>query len=829
MAKTIIGKVGMTPKGTWNNETNYERLDTVTYKGCSYVAVEANIGIEPIAESEVWQLLAEKGKTGDKGEKGKTGDKGDKGEKGDKPEKGVDYFTEEEKQDFKSVVVEGSKEEIKTIVVADTKTELNSHIEEKKTELDIYTSSKETSLKSELDKHTNTKKTELNTSKTELETEMSNTKDSLVQEIISAQNGFDTNAETKTTEFNTNAEEKLTEYNNNATKKMKEYNDNSTAKLEEYNTNATNKTNAFDGNCTEKLEEYNDNVESKTNAFNENCTEKTNSYNTNASNKTEEFNNNAESYNKRITELEDDVADLRKNSLLGTEEGEFITLNDCANARVESIEISGNSVQDGEPSIENPVDIKSCGYNINLFDGKFRQGNNAVLTISNRIYSIQDLLLKKGETYIFSTDLDTSIYKYGINLTTSTYPNDEAYVFDSGWRTEQYYSFTPTEDTYLGITIGRIDNNNFIPDVIEGTHFQLKKGTLLLSWSPYNQGNINIVKSNKNLFDGKFRQGNIEGSPSTNRLFSLQDLLLEKGKTYTLLTNLDISVYRYGINLAIRPFPLPHPSSNSVINDFGWQTTSSFTFTPEQNLYFGIPISKIDNTDLSLDDINGVYFQLEVNNLPTDYIPHEGQTFTIPVQQPMRSIRDVRDTFIKKDGKWYERHWIKNYVFNGSENWLCTKDVNNKTFQFHIPVITGNNFCTSMCNMFKFWKNNSWKDTACFISYNSHFYALIAFNENEFTENLTKDEALAKWKELISNTNLVVYYNVKEPIDLECTEEQSAILDNLEKTKTYKGITNIYSTDEISTINKVTYIKDLQSIIDDINNAITVLGGEANV
>ena len=158
MAKTIIGKVGLTPKQEYNSTAEYKRLDVVTYDGCSYVCLKDCIGID-VNNTGYWQLLANKGDKGDRGEKGDTGatgakgDKGDKGdtgaqgiqgiqgEKGDKgdtgeqgipgpqgpqgekgvtgatgpkPVKGTDYFTEEEKTEFKNAVVEDSKTDIDT-------------------------------------------------------------------------------------------------------------------------------------------------------------------------------------------------------------------------------------------------------------------------------------------------------------------------------------------------------------------------------------------------------------------------------------------------------------------------------------------------------------------------------------------------------------------------------------------------------------------------------------------------------------------------------------------------------------------------------------------
>lgn len=213
MAKTILGKVGMTPKGAYNNTTEYVRLDVVTKNGQSYVC-KKNCSGKDVTNTTYWQLIAGKGEM---------------------PVNGVDYNTEEDKQAFKEAVVEDSK-----------------------IEMDNYTADK----KEELDTHTIDKKTELNNYKKDLEDEMSTTKENLVEDINNATteniNEFNSNAETKTNAFNDNATEKTTNYNINAETKLKEYNDNTIAKLEEYNTNATN-----------KVEEFNENVDSLENELTE--------------------------------------------------------------------------------------------------------------------------------------------------------------------------------------------------------------------------------------------------------------------------------------------------------------------------------------------------------------------------------------------------------------------------------------------------------------------------------------------------------------------------------------------------------------------------------
>lgn len=131
----VLGRIGITLKGEYDNNKTYTKLNQVTYNGGSYtLKVKEATGILP-TNTDYWVCSAkpgakgdkgdigEKGETGATGAKGEKGDKGDtgaqgiqgeKGEKGDKPQKGVDYFDEAEKIEFKNAVVEDSKTEIST-------------------------------------------------------------------------------------------------------------------------------------------------------------------------------------------------------------------------------------------------------------------------------------------------------------------------------------------------------------------------------------------------------------------------------------------------------------------------------------------------------------------------------------------------------------------------------------------------------------------------------------------------------------------------------------------------------------------------------------------
>lgn len=68
-----LGKVGLTTAGTWSSNASYERLTVVTWRGRSFLSKITNKNVEPGTNSDVWQLIAEKGADGQGGSGGGTG------------------------------------------------------------------------------------------------------------------------------------------------------------------------------------------------------------------------------------------------------------------------------------------------------------------------------------------------------------------------------------------------------------------------------------------------------------------------------------------------------------------------------------------------------------------------------------------------------------------------------------------------------------------------------------------------------------------------------------------------------------------------------------
>lgn len=66
MNQTIdLGKVAITPRGTWNRSTSYEALTEVVYEndGCGYVSLKPNVAVTPGTDATVWMLAVQAGKS----------------------------------------------------------------------------------------------------------------------------------------------------------------------------------------------------------------------------------------------------------------------------------------------------------------------------------------------------------------------------------------------------------------------------------------------------------------------------------------------------------------------------------------------------------------------------------------------------------------------------------------------------------------------------------------------------------------------------------------------------------------------------------------------
>lgn len=201
------------------------------------------------------------------------------------------------------------------------------------------------------------------------------------------------------------------------------------------------------------------------------------------------------------------------------------------------------------------------------------------------------------------------------------------------------------------------------------------------------------------------------------------------------------------------------------------------------------------------DSLEGI--QLEPGTTETPYVPHEEQDYSIPVQQPMRSIGDVRDKFVKVNGNWYERHYIARKIFDGTEEW----GQNGSTASTGQYVIASTDKKYGILNLLSnsfVTKQTSTENSIAGRDINRNIYITIDLSIVEFSVAKFKAYLAEKYA---SGKSVYVDYELEEPLDLPCTQAQIDILENLPKT--YAGQTNVYSEDETPAYLNIQYYKEV--------------------
>lgn len=360
--------------------------------------------------------------------------------------------------------------------------------------------------------------------------------------------------------------------------------------------------------------------------------------------------------------------------------GTDIAINNTVKKKFYKFDIKGNSIQDGTPTPDSPVEILSAGDNGTISE-KIVNKNFCKITSVTPYYYTSGLPSTQSTTLIIDSFDSNSI---SFHTTTNAYNIALSNVIQLKPNTQYTIKFSRTTTA--------TNNQWFIYDYYNGTY------------------SINYRDNNTNTLE----------------------------KTFT--TN----------------------SLGQIVLAFGHGNVTGTT-----------TISNI---------------QLEQGSTATTYVAHQEQTYTIPVQQPMRSIGTVRDEFIKVNGVWKERHNIGRVLCVGAETEQYTRE---KYEDLYIRfTMVQNNMLNTPANTRQIVVSNYFK----FASSGSDIGSIFRFNNNIYMyPDKTTINTVEQFKTWLSTHNTEVIYQLATPVDLPCTEEQISILENLPKS--YNEQTNIYSLD----------------------------------
>lgn len=377
---------------------------------------------------------------------------------------------------------------------------------------------------------------------------------------------------------------------------------------------------------------------------------------------------------------------------------------------------------------------------------------------------------------------------------------------------------------YNGITV---NNLVFKPMLVKGTD---KKDYEPYGESPSlnypsvvkavgNSGSIKILHSNKNLleFESQTKHGiTYEKSRVTiinpdfylrSNNFTLLNNKFLSGKTitFTYIINGEITGSNY-IDLIFgsttNGYKMQHPiSKGKYINEI-----YSKVITLAANEYFTYCQLWTPGTTCNIT----IDIQVEINNSATNIVEHKGNIYDLPLQKSFYKIDNYSDIFVKEDEKWYEKHYIKELSLTGddSETWTAKITDTFSKYQWSralsdkLNILNSQIFCTHFKQI----------TVAQSDALNIEGIANGLYPDYSLMIVTDKIKSLAdfktKLKELYESGNPIkIYYILKTPELIECTEEQTQILEQLNNLYLYEGINYLYSTDEISPIFKVFYDK----------------------
>ena len=433
---------------------------------------------------------------------------------------------------------------------------------------------------------------------------------------------------------------------------------------------------------------------------------------------------------------------------------------------VNDIIIKGQTSQNGEPTPSSPVDINVVsGSNVintsnkNLFDGLFRQGSANTLTDTKNVFNQNNKLFKAG-TYTFSTNLPNTM-KFAIFGNTQKFPTANAVTYNSTFKNNiTQFTFTFSQDLYLGLMIAKADNSAIIPNDISTYHFQIEQNNSATSYIAHQGKELPLDLPVENLFDKNNAEkytGFTNGSDykvAYNTVIKSIIIPCKENTTYTVSKINGGNYDRFNI-ASFATKPTTGTMASKYVGD---NSLTSLTITTGPNdtyimvLYYHTSETVYSENDI-LDSI-----QIEQGSKANAYTPYG----TDPIE--LCKIGDYQDYFYKSGSKWYLHKEIGKVVLDGSETegWNLTATYTNNTRFTSTSSKTSLGANNNLISNY-FVEGEAGTDTTN-IDTNKTSKMLMITIPNAIANTL---DGFKNW---LSNNNVIVYYSLATAKDTEITD-----------------------------------------------------------
>ena len=245
-------------------------------------------------------------------------------------------------------------------------------------------------------------------------------------------------------------------------------------------------------------------------------------------------------------------------------------------------------------------------------------------------------------------------------------------------------------------------------------------------------------------------------------------------------------------------------NQKELIDDGVTRSNNNFTLKPGIE-YIHLLFSHSDNSDISEEEIKELKLQIEAGNIETSYIEHQEISCILDIQQDM--LKDDKfDLNTKK-----ETHNWKKIIFKGNEQWyfysgsaapfgIYISDLVLPASQQDMPEV--------ICTQYKACKWAEVSTSGDYLVSNPGGANFLRFRDIDCS---TLDEFKARLAEKYSNgTPVELWYKSTQKIELDLTDAQIEVLEKLSKLRFYKGVNNIFTTEDIALL-QAKYSVDLKS------------------
>lgn len=473
------------------------------------------------------------------------------------------------------------------------------------------------------------------------------------------------------------------------------------------------------------------------------------------------------------------------------------------------------------PSVEYPSPIKIVGDNINIlpnnFTSKTENGLDCTVNSNKSIHVVGTATATTHLILVGSVGTGTAeeVLKFKANKQYKNISNvDVLYqkIDNSYGRLLKDTEFTFETDTsirglYLQVNSGETVDETYYPKLVEYYEGMDE------SYSQYNQGSVEVKKINKNFYkldiEGVSRNG-VDYTVENGIVTAKRTATAESGSylntnrtklpagTYVISGVDDTFVYA---NARIEVYTSDTIDGNATQITTLMNTRLSYKYTSDKTFYLSFSVVITGATAVNDTFIFKPQAEKNDNDTASTFVEHQEQSYVLPIQQEMLD----GDYFDLERGK--EVHHFHKYVSTSADNWILTPDSPNK-FRLDTNITSQNNAlnntnqCCSHSNICYAWA-----------SPDKSFQARkgsIYFKTTDFSTAEEFNQFVAEQEE--AGTPLTFYYECEE-YELDLTEEQKQVLQQLSNLDLFKGTNNIHTEQNLALL-KLDYTVDTKMHID---------------